>query len=105
VQLIDRLNGAPVAVRTFTALEKLDEGGARLCNVLASTTEEVSADRVIIVGERRARAWSGLIPAGARVQVIGDALVPGVSPTRSRRAVPRQRPSRAPGKPRAWPDR
>jgi 2,4-dienoyl-CoA reductase (NADPH2) len=76
VQLIGRLNGAPVVVRAFTTLEKLDEGGARLRNVLASTTEDVTADTLIVVGERRARDWSELIPAGARVQVIGDALVP-----------------------------
>jgi hypothetical protein len=63
-------------VRTFTALESLDEGAARLRNVLASTTEEVSADTVIVVGERRARHWGGLVPAGAQVQVIGDAIVP-----------------------------
>jgi 2,4-dienoyl-CoA reductase-like NADH-dependent reductase (Old Yellow Enzyme family) len=76
VQLIGRLIGAPVVVRTFTALERLDEEGARLRNVLSSATEVVSADRVIAVGERRARDWGGLIPAGAHVQVIGDALVP-----------------------------
>lgn len=66
----------PGPVRTFTALESLDEGAARLRNVLASTTEEVSADTVIVVGERRARHWGGLVPAGAQVQVIGDAIVP-----------------------------
>ena len=76
VQLIGRLKGAPVAVRTFTALETLDERGATLRSVLAATSENVSADRVIVVGERRARDWSDLVPAGARVQVIGDALVP-----------------------------
>jgi 2,4-dienoyl-CoA reductase-like NADH-dependent reductase (Old Yellow Enzyme family) len=76
VQLIGRLKGAPVAVRTFTALETLDERGATIRSVLAATSENVSADRVIVVGERRARDWSDLVPAGARVQVIGDALVP-----------------------------
>ena len=76
VQLIGRLTGAPVAVRTFTALERLDEAGARLRNVLSFAMDEVAADRVIVVGERRARDWGGLIPAGAHVQVIGDALVP-----------------------------
>jgi 2,4-dienoyl-CoA reductase (NADPH2) len=76
VQLIGRLNGAPVAVRTFTALERLDDGAARVRNVLASITEDVAADAVIVVGERRARDWSDLVPAGGHVQVIGDALVP-----------------------------
>ena len=76
VQLIGRLTGAPVDVRTFTALDTLDDEVARVRNVLSSTTEELSADRVIVVGERRARDWGGLIRAGAHVQVIGDALVP-----------------------------
>ena len=36
----------------------------------------VDADTVIVVGERRPRDWSSLVPPGATVRVIGDALVP-----------------------------
>jgi 2,4-dienoyl-CoA reductase (NADPH2) len=76
VQLIARLGGAPVEVRTFTALDALRGDRATLRNVLSSATQEVAADAVIVVGERRVRDWSELVPAGATVQVIGDALVP-----------------------------
>jgi 2,4-dienoyl-CoA reductase (NADPH2) len=31
---------------------------------------------VVVAGERRPRDWSQLAPEGARVHVIGDALVP-----------------------------
>jgi 2,4-dienoyl-CoA reductase-like NADH-dependent reductase (Old Yellow Enzyme family)/threonine dehydrogenase-like Zn-dependent dehydrogenase len=76
VQLVGRLRGAPVTVQTFTALDSVREGAATLRNTVASTTDDVPADTVIVVGERRARDWSDLVPAGANVQVIGDALVP-----------------------------
>ena len=75
MQLIDRLNGAPLAVRPFTALERLDEDSATLRNDVGAT-EDVPADTVIVVGERRARDWSALVPCAGAVQVIGDALVP-----------------------------
>ena len=76
VQLLARLRGAPLTVRPFTALAAVGERSAELHNTMAGTTEEVAADTVIVVGERRARDWSSLVPAGASVRVIGDALVP-----------------------------
>jgi 2,4-dienoyl-CoA reductase-like NADH-dependent reductase (Old Yellow Enzyme family) len=76
VQLLRRLAGAPLTVRPFTALVALADGAAELRNTMSGATEELSADVVVIVGERRARDWSALVPPGAGVRVIGDALVP-----------------------------
>jgi 2,4-dienoyl-CoA reductase-like NADH-dependent reductase (Old Yellow Enzyme family) len=76
VQLLARLRGAPLDVRTLTALEAVADGGARLRNVMSGAAEEIAADTVIVVGERRARDWSALVPTDATVRVIGDALVP-----------------------------
>jgi 2,4-dienoyl-CoA reductase (NADPH2) len=43
---------------------------------MSGESEELPADTVIVVGERRPRGWSAFAPAKAGVQVIGDALVP-----------------------------
>jgi 2,4-dienoyl-CoA reductase (NADPH2) len=75
-QLLPRLRGAPLEVRPFTALEALDDELATLRNVISGAVDAVGADAVIVVGERRARDWSSLVPYGPTVQVIGDALVP-----------------------------
>jgi 2,4-dienoyl-CoA reductase-like NADH-dependent reductase (Old Yellow Enzyme family) len=76
VQLLARLRGAPLTVRPFTALAAIGDGGAELRNVMSGQTDAVTADTVIVVGERAPRSWSTLTPAKAGVQVIGDALVP-----------------------------
>jgi 2,4-dienoyl-CoA reductase-like NADH-dependent reductase (Old Yellow Enzyme family) len=76
VQLLGRLRGAPVDVRPFTALERVDDDSAVLRNTLSGATERVSGDTVIVVGERVARDWSALVSAAGSVRVIGDALVP-----------------------------
>lgn len=76
VQLIRRLMGAPLELRTFTALSALEDGYATLHHVLSGATERIPADAVIAVGERRAADWGALVPGGATVRVIGDALVP-----------------------------
>jgi 2,4-dienoyl-CoA reductase (NADPH2) len=75
-QLLRRLRGAPVEIRTLTAISAIVDGGAELRGVLSRATESVAADTVIVVGERVARDWSGLVPARASVQVIGDAVAP-----------------------------
>ena len=76
VQLLARLRGAPLEVRPFTALERLDDHGALLTNTMSGHAERVSADTVIVVGERVARDWTALVPGAGSVRVIGDALVP-----------------------------
>jgi 2,4-dienoyl-CoA reductase (NADPH2) len=76
VQLLERLRGAPLAVRPFTALAGLGEDSAALRSTLSGDEERVPADTVIVVGERVARDWSALVPGAGTVRVIGDALVP-----------------------------
>jgi 2,4-dienoyl-CoA reductase-like NADH-dependent reductase (Old Yellow Enzyme family) len=76
VQLLARLRGAPLNVRPFTTLASLGDGSAGLRNTMSGATEELAADTVIVVGERRARDWSELVPTEGSVRVIGDALVP-----------------------------
>ena len=76
MQLLERLRGAPLEIRPFTALAGLDEGSAELRSTLSGAAERVAADTVIVVGERVARDWSALVPGAGTVRVIGDALVP-----------------------------
>jgi 2,4-dienoyl-CoA reductase (NADPH2) len=76
VQLIGRLRGAPLDVRAFTALHAIGDGEVTLRNVLSGATEVLGTDSVVVVGERVARDWSGLVPAGATTRVVGDAIVP-----------------------------
>jgi 2,4-dienoyl-CoA reductase (NADPH2) len=76
VQLLARLRGAPLEVRPFTALTALGDRSAVLTHTLSGAAERVSADTVIVVGERVARDWQALVPPAGSVRVIGDALVP-----------------------------
>jgi 2,4-dienoyl-CoA reductase-like NADH-dependent reductase (Old Yellow Enzyme family) len=76
VQLLARLRGAPLDVRPFTVLESLGDDSAVVRNTMSGSAERVPADTVIVVGERTARDWSGLVPRAGGVRVIGDALVP-----------------------------
>jgi 2,4-dienoyl-CoA reductase-like NADH-dependent reductase (Old Yellow Enzyme family) len=76
VQLLARLRGAPLDVRPFTALDSVGEDDVVLRNTMSGTTERVTADTLIVVGERVARDWSALVPDTGTVRVIGDALVP-----------------------------
>jgi 2,4-dienoyl-CoA reductase-like NADH-dependent reductase (Old Yellow Enzyme family) len=76
VQLLARLRGTPLEIRPLTALHAVTEGGAELHNVMSGAIDAVEADTVVVVGERVARDWSALAPAGATVRAIGDALVP-----------------------------
>ena len=76
VQLMARLHGAPVEIRPLTTVASIDGTALTTRNVLSGKTAELPADLVVVVGERRARAWEHLVPAGPAVQVIGDAVVP-----------------------------
>jgi 2,4-dienoyl-CoA reductase-like NADH-dependent reductase (Old Yellow Enzyme family) len=76
VQLLARLRGAPLEIRPLTALHAVTEGGAELHNVMSGAIDAIEADTVVVVGERVARDWSALAPAGPTVRAIGDALVP-----------------------------
>jgi 2,4-dienoyl-CoA reductase (NADPH2) len=75
-QLLPRLRGAPLDVRPFTTLEAIGDESTMLRHVMSDATELVAADHVIVVGERRARDFTTLVPAGPSVRAIGDAVVP-----------------------------
>ena len=76
VQLMARLRGAPLEIRPLTTADSIAATWLTARNVLSGRTADLPADLVVVVGERRARAWGHLMPAGPGVQVIGDALVP-----------------------------
>jgi 2,4-dienoyl-CoA reductase-like NADH-dependent reductase (Old Yellow Enzyme family) len=76
VQLLARLRGAPLAVWPLTAVESIAAASVTARNVMSGATGELAADLVVVVGERRARPWEQLVPAGPGVTVIGDAVVP-----------------------------
>jgi 2,4-dienoyl-CoA reductase-like NADH-dependent reductase (Old Yellow Enzyme family) len=76
VQLLERLRGAPLEVRPFTALAGLGEDSAALRSTLSGGEARLPADTVIVVGERVAGDWSALVAGAGTVRVIGDALVP-----------------------------
>jgi 2,4-dienoyl-CoA reductase-like NADH-dependent reductase (Old Yellow Enzyme family) len=84
VQLLARLRGAPVEIRPLMGVESIAATSVIARNVVSGRTVELSADLVVVVGERRARAWDPLVPtlasaptqSGPSVHVIGDAVVP-----------------------------
>jgi 2,4-dienoyl-CoA reductase-like NADH-dependent reductase (Old Yellow Enzyme family) len=76
VQLLARLRGAPLEIRPLTSLESIETASVATRNVMSRKLAELPADVVVVVGERRARAWESLVPAGPGVHVIGDAVVP-----------------------------
>jgi hypothetical protein len=75
-QFLKRLRGAPVTVLPHHALQSVGDDVVVIENVMSGKRLELPADVVVVVGERQANDWNGLIPEGPAVQVIGDALVP-----------------------------
>ena len=76
VQLMARLRGAPLEIRPVTSVESIAATLLTTRNLLSGQIAELAADLVVVVGERRARAWEPLVPAGPGIHVIGDAVVP-----------------------------
>ena len=76
VQLMARLRGAPLEIRPVTGIDSITATSVTARNVLSGQTTELPADLVVVVGERRARPWEPLVPAGPGVHLIGDAAVP-----------------------------
>jgi 2,4-dienoyl-CoA reductase (NADPH2) len=76
VQLMARLRGAPLEIRPLTGVASIAAGSVITRNVVSGRSAELAADLVVVVGERRARAWETLMPEGPTVQVVGDAVVP-----------------------------
>jgi 2,4-dienoyl-CoA reductase (NADPH2) len=76
VQLLGRLRGAPLEIRPLTAVDSIAATSVTARNVMSGQTAELPADLVVVVGERRARAWEPLVPTGPGVRIVGDAVVP-----------------------------
>jgi 2,4-dienoyl-CoA reductase (NADPH2) len=76
VQLMARLRGAPLEIRPLTGVATIAADSVITRNVVSGRSAELAADVVVVVGERRARAWDTLVPDGPTVQVVGDAVVP-----------------------------
>jgi 2,4-dienoyl-CoA reductase (NADPH2) len=75
-QLLPRLAGTRLDIRPLTSLAAVHDGAAELTRAGDDARESVEADAVIVVGERRARDWSGLVAGLPGAIVIGDAIAP-----------------------------
>ena len=75
-QLVPRLAGARLQTRSFLTPVAFEPGAVVVRHRFTGDTERIAADLVAVVGERRPRTIQLELPAGARVQTIGDAVVP-----------------------------
>ncbi|MBM3676631.1 MAG: FAD-binding protein [Actinobacteria bacterium] len=75
-QLLERLAGSAIDVRGFLVPVSIEPGGLELRHRLTGAAERLTADRVVVVGERRARPLDVTLPPGSLVLSIGDAVVP-----------------------------
>jgi 2,4-dienoyl-CoA reductase-like NADH-dependent reductase (Old Yellow Enzyme family) len=75
-QLLPRLRGARLQTRSFLVPAAVEAGGLVVQHRLSGESELVPGDVVVFVGERRPVRSQVSVPATARVQLIGDAVVP-----------------------------
>jgi 2,4-dienoyl-CoA reductase-like NADH-dependent reductase (Old Yellow Enzyme family) len=75
-QLLERLPGARLETHAFLQPLSFEAGAITAKHRLTGEPATVEADAVIYVGERRPAATDLDLPAGARVQAIGDCVVP-----------------------------
>jgi hypothetical protein len=75
-QLLTRLARARLETRSFLVPSAVEADGLVVRHRLSDEVELVPADVVVFVGERRPVHLSAQLPASARVQSIGDAVVP-----------------------------
>jgi 2,4-dienoyl-CoA reductase (NADPH2) len=73
-QLLPRLRSIRFEIRPLSTLSAVAQDAVELRH--AGGVERLAADAVIVVGERRPRDWSALLPDGIPVRVVGDAIVP-----------------------------
>jgi 2,4-dienoyl-CoA reductase-like NADH-dependent reductase (Old Yellow Enzyme family) len=76
IQLLRRLAGTTLEIRALLEPIALDTGEITLRHRLSGEVQTLTTDRVIVTGERRARKPKLELPPGARVQAIGDCVVP-----------------------------
>jgi 2,4-dienoyl-CoA reductase (NADPH2) len=82
-----RLRGVSLETRSFLLPTAFEPGGVVAQHRFSGAEEQVAADVVIVVGERRPAALGVDLPRDARVQAIGD----GVVPRRVSHAIPEGR--------------
>ena len=75
-QLQARLAGARLHARSFLSAVAVEDGALLARNRYSGAVERIPADLVVVVGERVPIAAGIDVPSGARVQTIGDAIVP-----------------------------
>jgi 2,4-dienoyl-CoA reductase (NADPH2) len=76
IQLAPRLRGARLETRSFLIPIAFDADGVVAQHRFSGTEEHVPADVVVVVGDRKPAALGVELPADARVQAIGDVVVP-----------------------------
>jgi 2,4-dienoyl-CoA reductase-like NADH-dependent reductase (Old Yellow Enzyme family)/thioredoxin reductase len=74
-QLTPRLRSVKFSMRPFTTLVRATDGSVELRDA-ADRESTMSADAVLVVGERRPRDWKSLVPDQTPVLVCGDAITP-----------------------------
>jgi 2,4-dienoyl-CoA reductase (NADPH2) len=75
-QLQARLGGRRLEARSFVVADAVEDGAVLVRNRYSDAVERVPADLVVFVGERGPVEPGVELPSGARVQLIGDAVVP-----------------------------
>jgi 2,4-dienoyl-CoA reductase (NADPH2) len=76
-QLLGRIRGnVRLGMKPMTSLVAVTDDSVHVSSAASGMDERISAEAVIVVGERRARAWSGFESVGPAIAVIGDAVVP-----------------------------
>ncbi len=75
-QLMPRLRRTRLSMRPLTALLHAGDGTVEVRHTPSGAVEEIAADAVIVVGERRPSDFQALLPEGTNAFVIGDAIVP-----------------------------
>jgi NADPH-dependent 2,4-dienoyl-CoA reductase/sulfur reductase-like enzyme len=76
IQLFPRLQGARLETRSFLVPVAFDAEGVVARHRLSGDEERIRGDVIVVVGERRPATLGAQLPEAARVQAIGDAVVP-----------------------------
>jgi 2,4-dienoyl-CoA reductase (NADPH2) len=75
-QLQPRLAGRPLHARSFLTAVEVEDDALVARNRYSGERERIPADLVVFVGERVPAGAPPGLPPGARVQLVGDAVVP-----------------------------
>jgi len=77
VGFLKRIRGSvPIDMKPLTLVTAVEDRGVRLCSIASNEEEWVTADAVIVVGERQPRSWAAFEARLPSLVVVGDAVVP-----------------------------